>query len=361
MILTADGSTAIPAAEIGSAGGRWQNEPMIDLRSDTVSRPSTAMRTAMAEAEVGDDVWGDDPTVAKLEAVTAELLGKEAAMLVPSGTQSNLCALLAHCQRGEEYIVGANAHTYRYEAGGAAVLGSIQPQTVAIQPDGTLDLDEVAAVIKPLDDHFAQARLLCIENTHDGKVLPLSFQQDAAALADKKGLSLHLDGARLWNAAVALEVEPSEVAAPFDSVSVCLSKGLGAPVGSVLVGSAELIRQGRKWRKMLGGGMRQSGILAAAGLYALEHNIARMADDHANAARLAEGLGAFDGVTVQSCNTNMAFVSFDTDPVALTEALAGEGIAILGGPTTRLVTHIDVSADDVETTIEAVGKYLAGS
>ncbi|MCL4127671.1 UNVERIFIED_CONTAM: hypothetical protein GTU68_014371 [Idotea baltica] len=332
---------------------------MIDLRSDTVSRPSPAMRAVMAEAEVGDDVWGDDPTVAHLEASTAELLGKEAAMFVPSGTQSNLCALLAHCQRGDEYIVGANAHTYRYEAGGSAVLGGIQPQTVAIQPDGTLDLAEVAAVIKPLDDHFAQAKLLSIENTHDGKVLPLSFQQEAAELAGARGLSLHLDGARLWNASVALGVTPSVVAEPFDTVSVCLSKGLGAPVGSVLVGSGDLIRQGRKWRKMLGGGMRQSGILAAAGLYAIENNLARMADDHSNAARLAEGLGALSGVTVKGCDTNMAFVSFESDPVALTEALAADDILILGGPTTRLVTHIDVSAEDIETTIEAVGKYLA--
>ncbi len=313
----------------------------------------------MAEAEVGDDVWGDDPTVAQLETSTAELLGKEAAMFVPSGTQSNLCALLAHCQRGDEYIVGANAHTYRYEAGGSAVLGGIQPQTVAIQPDGTLDLDEVAAAIKPLDDHFAQAKLLSIENTHDGKVLPLSFQRAAAELANSRGLSMHLDGARLWNASVALGVTPNVVAEPFDTVSVCLSKGLGAPVGSVLVGSGDLIRQGRKWRKMLGGGMRQSGILAAAGLYAIENNLARMADDHTNAARLAEGLGALDGVTVKGCDTNMAFVSFEANPTALTEALAADDILILGGPSTRLVTHIDVSAEDIETTIEAVGKYLA--
>ncbi len=333
---------------------------MIDLRSDTVSRPSAAMRQAMADAEVGDDVWGDDPTVAELERVTAELLGKDAAVFVPSGTQSNLCALMAHCQRGDEYIVGDNAHTYRYEAGGGAVLGSIQPQPVPILPDGRLDLDRVQAVIKPADHHFADSRLLCLENTHDGKVLPLDHQLEAAALAEANGLALHLDGARMWNAAVALGVAPREVAGPFDTVSVCLSKGLGAPVGSVLVGSAHLIERARKWRKMLGGGMRQSGVLAAAGLHAIEHNIERLADDHANAARLVDGLGRLDGVEVVGHATNMAFVRFP-DGIGLARAVADDGLLIAEGrPVTRFVTHLDVSADDIETTIEIVAKHLAG-
>jgi len=318
------------------------------------------MRQAMATAEVGDDVWGDDPTVKQLESETAQLLGKAAAVFVPSGTQSNLCALLAHCQRGEEYIVGDNAHTYRYEAGGAAVLGSIQPQPVRTLPDGRMDLEHVARVIKPADDHFARSKLLSLENTHDGKVLPLSYQQEAAALAAANNLSLHLDGARLWNAAVALGVAPAEVAAPFETVSVCLSKGLGAPVGSVLVGSPELIREARKWRKMLGGGMRQAGIVAAAGLYAINNNIDRMVDDHANAARLAEGLGNVDGVTVSGQSTNMVFLQFQSDPVAVAAALAQSNIVIPSGPgATRLVTHLDVSAADVETTIDAVASFMA--
>ncbi|MEM9565999.1 MAG: low-specificity L-threonine aldolase, partial [Actinomycetota bacterium] len=279
-------------------------------------------------------------------------------VFVPSGTQSNLCALMAHCQRGDEYIVGDNAHTYRYEAGGGAVLGSIQPQPVPILPDGRLDLDRVEAVIKPADHHFADSRLLCLENTHDGKVLPLDHQAEAAAIAEANGLALHLDGARMWNAAVALGVTPREVAAPFDTVSVCLSKGLGAPVGSVLVGSPELIERARKWRKMLGGGMRQSGVLAAAGLHAIEHNIDRLADDHANAARLVEGLGELDGVDVVGHATNMAFVRFP-DGVGLARAVADDGLLIAEGrPVTRFVTHLDVSADDIETTIETVAKHL---
>ena len=313
----------------------------------------------MAEAEVGDDVWGDDPTVTRLERTTAELLGKEAAMFVPSGTQSNLCALMAHCERGDEYIVGENAHTYKYEAGGGAVLGSIQPQPVPVRADGGLDLDRVAAVIKPNDHHFARSRLLCLENTHDGKVVPLSHHDEAAALAADRGLSLHLDGARLWNAAVALDVTPGVVAEPFDTVSVCLSKGLGAPVGSVLAGSGPLIARARKWRKMLGGAMRQSGIIAAAGLYAIENNIDRLADDHANAARLAEGLAGLDGVTVEAGATNMVFVRLSDDPGPIVAAAADKGILLPnGGPVTRLVTHIDVTADDVETTIDVIANHL---
>ncbi len=334
---------------------------MIDLRSDTVTRPSPEMRAVMAAAEVGDDVWGDDPTVTALERAAAELLGKEAAVYVPSGTQSNLCALMAHCQRGDEYIVGDNGHTYRYEAGGGAVLGSIQPQPVRMLDDGRLDLEHVAAVVKPADDHFARSRLLCLENTHDGKVLPLEHLADAAELARSRGLGLHLDGARLWNAAVALGVAPAAVAEVFDTVSVCLSKGLGAPVGSVLVGSDELILSARRWRKMLGGGMRQAGVIAAAGLYALEHNIGRLADDHANAERLAEGLAKIEGVTVTGVNTNMVFARFDdtVDPQPVREALAANDMLVaINGRASRMVTHLDVSAPDIDAVCTVIDGAL---
>jgi threonine aldolase len=333
---------------------------MIDLRSDTVTKPSAAMRAVVAEADVGDDVWGDDPTVADLELRTASLLGKDAAVFVPSGTQSNLCALMAHCQRGDEYIVGDTAHTYRYEAGGGAVLGSIQPQPVRTKPTGEIDLDHVAAVIKPDDAHFARSRLLCLENTNDGRVLTPAFQKDAAALAGEHGLGLHLDGARLWNAAVALDVEPSLVAEPFDTVSVCLSKGLGAPVGSVLVGTAELIDRARRWRKMLGGGMRQAGLIAAAGIYALEHNIGRLADDHRNAERLVEGLSAIDGVTIDRHATNMVFASFNIDPSPVIEAAEVENVRLaINGRTCRMVTHLDVDADDIDVVIGLIAKALS--
>jgi threonine aldolase len=332
---------------------------MIDLRSDTVTRPSPAMREAMAAAEVGDDVWGDDPTVAALERAAAELLGKEAGVYVPSGTQSNLCALMAHCQRGDEYIVGDNAHTYRYEAGGGAVLGSIQPQPVRMLDDGRLDLEHVAAVVKPADSHFARSRLLCLENTHDGKVLPLNHLAEAAELARGRGLGLHLDGARLWNAAVALGVAPAAVAEVFDTVSVCLSKGLGAPVGSVLVGRSDLVDSARRWRKMLGGGMRQAGIVAAGGLWALAHNIGRLADDHANAERLAAGLAGISGVTLTGQNTNMVFARFDSDPAPVRAALDAAGILVaINGATSRMVTHLDVSADDIDTVVKTVAAAL---
>ncbi len=332
---------------------------MIDLRSDTVTRPCSAMRATMAEAEVGDDVWGDDPTVSRLEDKAAELLGKEAGLYVPSGTQSNLSAILAHCQRGDEYIVGDNAHTYKYEAGGAAVLGSVQPQPVRMLASGELDLDHISQVIKPDDNHFARSRLLCIENTHDGKVLPLDFHHRARKMADDHSLGLHLDGARLWNAAVALAVTPAEVAAVFDTVSVCLSKGLGAPVGSVLVGSQDLVDDARRWRKMLGGGMRQAGIIAAAGIYALDNNIGRMADDHDRAARLADGLQAIDGVTVTGRSTNMVFVDLGPNAETMAEHAAKSDILIaLSGTTTRLVTHLDVADDDVNQVLDLAARTL---
>jgi threonine aldolase len=250
---------------------------IVDLRSDTVTKPTPAMREAMARAEVGDDVFGDDPTVNALQQRIATMLGFEAALFVPSGTQSNLVAIMSHCQRGDEYIVGQMAHTYRWEGGGAAVLGSVQPQPLAHQGDGTLALADIEAAIKPDDAHFARSRLLCLENTLGGRALPLAYMRDATALACRRGLAAHLDGARLFNAATALHVSAREIAQHFDSVSVCFSKGLGAPVGSALCGSREFIARAHRWRKMAGGGMRQAGVLAAAALHALEHHVERLA------------------------------------------------------------------------------------
>ena len=321
------------------------------------------MRAATAAAAVGDDVYGEDPTVNKLQAATAALLGKEAALFVTSGTQGNLCGLLAHCGRGDEYIVGDRAHTYMYEGGGAAVLGSIQPQPVPRHDDGMIDLAAAEAAVKLPNHHFARTRLLCLENTVDGKVITLDQMEASAAVAARHGLAHHLDGARLWNASVALGVSPAAVAEPFDSVSVCLSKGLGAPMGSVLAGSADLIDEAHKWRKMLGGGMRQAGIVAAAGMYALEHHIDRLADDHANATRLADGLAAIDGGKIDSCATNMVFIRIDDEGrdrgLDLRADLADRGILTRwSGSQSRLVTHLDVTADDIETTIDAFTELL---
>jgi threonine aldolase len=333
-----------------------------DFRSDTVTRPSAGMRAAMTEAEVGDDVFGDDPTVTRLEARMAELLGKEAALFVPSGTQSNLIALMAHCGRGDEYIVGQKAHCYRWEAGGAAVLGSIQPQPLTNQPDGTLLLAEIEEAIKPDDAHFARTRLLALENTIGGKVLPQSYVEAATALARQHVLACHLDGARAFNAAIAADLPIDAIARPFDSVSVCLSKGLGAPVGSVLVGSAKLIAGGRRLRKMLGGGLRQSGILAAAGLYALDHNVARLADDHANARALAEGLSALPGLSVTAPDTNIVFVDVAAEHAAAFAAyLAERGIGLTsayGATQQRWVTHLDVDRQAVEFALEAAAEFF---
>jgi len=330
---------------------------MIDLRSDTVTRPSPAMRKAMAEAEVGDDVFGDDPTVHRLEAAVAERLGKEAAVFVTSGTQSNLCALMAHCGRGDEYIAGDSAHTYRWEAGGGAVLGSIQPQPVRMLDDGLPDPAHIAEVIKPDDPHFARTRLLCLENTKDGMVQSIERMTEATSVGRAAGLGLHLDGARMWNAVVALGVNPADFTADFDTVSMCLSKGLGAPAGSVLSGSRELIAEARKWRKMLGGGLRQVGILAAAGLYAIEHNIERLAEDHARAARMADGLAKIPGITVTSQATNMVFVDIKFASPELQSTLKGMGIlARVSSSPARLTTHLDVSDHDIDAVIDAFGR-----
>jgi threonine aldolase len=333
-----------------------------DFRSDTVTRPSPAMREAMLRAEVGDDVFGDDPTVNALEAWTAEFVGKEAALLCTSGTQSNLVALLSHCQRGDEYIVGQEAHTYKYEGGGAAVLGSIQPQPLDFEPDSTLDLEKVRAMIKADDYHFARSRLLCLENTRWGDVLPLDYHARAADFCRETGLALHLDGARLFNACVRQGVAARDIARHYDTVSLCISKGLGAPAGSLLTGSRELISEARRWRKVLGGGMRQAGIIAAACRYALEHNIPRLAEDHDNAAHLARGLAPLPGIACDPdrVQSNMVIVTFD-DPAAadgIEGFLADRGIAVLGGPVMRLVTHMDIDRAAVDRLVQAFGEYL---
>ncbi|MEM7146514.1 MAG: low-specificity L-threonine aldolase [Verrucomicrobiota bacterium] len=328
----------------------------IDLRSDTVARPGTTMRQAMAEAEVGDDVFNDDPTTQKLEALAARTLGKEAALFAPSGTQTNLIALLTHCARGDEYIVGQSAHTYLYEGGGGAALGGIQPQPLTIEPDGTLNLDKVEGLIKPDDFHYARTRLLCLENTSHGRVLPLSYLQSARDFVDKHNLNLHLDGARLFNAAVASGDSPAAIAAPFDSISFCLSKGLGAPVGSLLVGSTNFINQARRWRKVVGGGLRQSGQLAAAGIYALENHVDRLADDHTLAQTLADGLATIPNVTIDYTATNMVFARFP-DPDALAAHLAENNILIFPGTPTRLVTHLDLDQDAIAKCVDSVAAY----
>jgi len=399
---------------------------IVDLRSDTVTQPTPAMRTVMATAPVGDDVFGDDPSVNALQNQLAAMLGVEAALFVPTGTQSNLCALMAHCQRGDEYIVGQMAHTYRWEGGGAAVLGSIQPQPLNHQPDGTLALDEIEAAIKPDDAHYARTRLLTLENTFGGKLLPFDYVQAATDLAKARGLARHLDGARLFNAAVAQAVKvadvymtnqapdqsgqgraainfekpstgkaveasadaadgagsaeaPAVTRAPsleaivrearriaqcFDSVSVCLSKGLGAPVGSVLCGSAEFIARAHRIRKMAGGGMRQAGILAAGGSYALDHHLTRLADDHALAARLAAGLQGLPGVAVEPPQTNMVFIDLHGEAKAsaaeLLTYLKNHGVLTTGLYRLRLVTHLNVDAAGVDHAIAVFRAFFAG-
>jgi threonine aldolase len=332
---------------------------MIDLRSDTVTRPTAAMRAAMAAAEVGDDVFADDPTVNALQERIAAMLGKEAALFVPSGTQSNLCALMSHCQRGDEALVGQLAHLYRYEAGGAAVLGSIQPQPLPQQADGTLALSDIEAAIKPDDAHFGRTRLLCLENTWNGQVLALPYIEAATELARRRGLATHLDGARLFNAVVASGTPVQDIVRHFDSVSVCFSKGLGAPVGSALCGSKDLIARAHRVRKMLGGGMRQAGLLAAAALHALDHHIDRLADDHANARRLAEGLGRIAGITVVRPDTNIVFASIAGQRTeALLAHLKQRGVLATGLIGLRFVTHLDVDAAGVDRTVAAVAEFM---
>ena len=345
----------------------------VDLRSDTVTQPTAAMRDAMFTAPLGDDVYGDDPSVNALQDKIAALLGFEAALFMPTGTQSNLCAILAHCQRGDEYIVGQMAHTYRWEGGGAAVLGSVQPQPLNHQPDGSLALADIEAAIKPDDAHFARTRLLALENTWGGKLLPFSYVQASTELARSKGLARHLDGARLFNAAVAQAAErgtdayaeAKAIAQCFDSVSVCFSKGLGAPVGSALCGSKASIGRAVRLRKMAGGGMRQAGFLAAAASYALDHHVHRLADDHALARRLADGLAGIDGVVVEAPQTNIVFV--DLQGTARVRAndllahLATHGVRGNGLYRLRFVTHLDVDAAGVDHAIASIRQFFASA
>jgi threonine aldolase len=329
----------------------------IDLRSDTVTQPSPGMRAAMAKAEVGDDVYGDDPTVNRLQSVMAERFGFQASLFFPTGTQSNLAALMAHCGRGDEYIVGQQAHTYKYEQGGAAVLGSIQPQPLEHESHGGIAIERIAAAIKADDVHFARTRLLALENTIGGRVLPSAYQSEVTSFAHARGLRTHLDGARIFNAMVKLNVGERTAVAGFDSVSVCLSKGLGTPAGSVLLGSEELIGAARRWRKALGGGMRQAGILAAAGLYALKHHVERLAEDHANAAFLAGGLRDL-GLQVELPQTNIFYLDIPEKHVTpLSEHLLRCGIRASIGPHTRLVTHLDVSREKAEAALLAFREY----
>ena len=336
----------------------------VDLRSDTVTQPTPAMREAMMAAPLGDDVFGDDPSVNALQEKIAALTGKEAALFMPSGTQSNLCAMLAHCERGDEYIVGQNAHTYRYEGGGAAVLGSIQPQPLAQNATGQMQLADIAAAIKPDDPHFARTRLLCLENTWNGHPLPTEYLDQATALAREHGLAVHLDGARVFNAAVAAGGDPylalRGIVDRFDSVSVCFSKGLGAPVGSALCGSKDLIRRALRWRKMLGGGLRQSGLLAAAAHHALHHHIHRLADDHRLAQRLAQGLAGIDGLSVRSAQTNIVFVDVANGrgPDLLAH-LARDGVLATGLIGLRFVTHLDVDAAGIDRAIASTQAFFA--
>ena len=335
---------------------------MIDLRSDTVTTPTPAMKKAMSSAKVGDDVYGADPTVIELEAVAANRLGFEAALYAPSGTQTNLIALLTHCQRGDEYIVCQTAHTYKYEGGGAAVLGSVQPQPIDARADGTLALEAIEAVIKPDDSHFARTRLLAIENTFHGKALPMDYFPAVRELADSKGLILHLDGARVFNAAVHHGVDVTEISCHFDSVSVCLSKGLSAPVGSVLCGSGEFIHEARRWRKMLGGGMRQAGYIAAAGLVALNENVERLQFDHDHARALFEGLRDIDELHMKedSVQTNMVFLHCGKRVATeLAAFLESKKILISAGETVRLVLHKDIDIDDVIKVTSQCKKFFS--
>jgi len=333
---------------------------MIDLRSDTVTRPTEAMRAVMAAAPVGDDVFGDDPTINALQQRVAQLTGKEAALIASSGTQTNLLALLSHCQRGEEYLVGQEYHTYRYEAGGAAVLGGIVPQPFEVEPDGTLNLIAVEKRIKPDDPHFPITKLLSLENTHTGRVIPQEYMLKARRLCDKHGLKLHLDGARIFNASVATGMPMSELCQPFDSISICFSKGLGTPIGSVLVGSKRFIERAHRWRKMLGGGMRQAGIIAAAMDHALDQHVERLADDHRHAALLAQALTDMPKIRVEAAQTNMVYVNFESLDQAqkVSDYLRDNAVLTPRSQRMRLVTHLDVNAADIDRVVQLFKQAL---
>lgn len=338
---------------------------IIDVRSDTVTRPSVAMRQAMMAAPVGDDVYGDDPSVNELQEYAADLLGHESALFMPTGTQSNLVALLTHCQRGDEYIVGGDAHTYKYEGGGAAALGGIQPQTLPFNDNGGLDLANVASLIKEDDVHFARTRLLCLENSQHGRVQSLQSMQEAMAFTRKHDLQLHLDGARMANAAVYLGIDLRSIGQCFDTVSLCLSKGLGAPVGSLLLGKREFIDEARRWRKVTGGGMRQAGILAAAGMLALTDGFNRLHEDHENAARLARNLQGLPGVVIREGWTQTNMVWLDLQHAvgdALKVHAQHNGILLsASGSKCRIVTHVDVTSDDVDTLSSVIKEFFTGA
>jgi threonine aldolase len=334
----------------------------LDFRSDTVTRPTPQMRATMAAAEVGDDVIGDDLTVKALEARVAALFGKQAGLFLPTGTMSNLAAVMSHCQRGEEYLCASEAHTYLWEAGGAAVLGSVQPQPLVARADGRIEIGDLHAAVKADDPHFAVTRLVTVENTFAGRVLPSDYLTEIVEFARDRKLATHLDGARIFNAAAALEVEVAQLAEGFDSVSVCLSKGLGAPLGSVLVGNSLFIARARRWRKMLGGSMRQAGIVAAAGLYALDHHVDRLVDDHANARALAHGFAQIEGLKVTPPQSNMVFVEFAPELMTrLASALRDRGIAASFWPGGRMrwVTHLDVDRAGIDEVIAAVREIAA--
>jgi threonine aldolase len=339
------------------------SQPPVDLRSDTVTQPTPAMREAMYRAEVGDDVFGDDPTINRLEALAAERVGKEAAMFVASGTMGNLTALLTHAQRGHEILVGDRAHSFLYEAGSSAALGSLHPRTLPNQPDGTIRLDQLEAAIRPDDPHYPRTRLICLENTHNrcgGTVLTPEYTDAVGELARRHGLAVHLDGARLFNAAVALGVDAPVLTRSVDSVQFCLSKGLSAPVGSLLCGPRAFIAEARRWRKAVGGGMRQAGILAAAGIVALTEMVERLADDHANARRLAEGLAAIPGFALQPevVRTNIVYWEVARAaimPAEVARRLGEHGVLVLavGARAMRAVTHYGIEAEDIERALSA--------
>lgn len=361
---------------------------MIDFRSDTVTRPTATMAQAMAAAPLGDDVFGDDPSINALQAYAAEKFGFAGALFAPSGTMTNLIALMSHCQRGDEAIVGQQWHTYKWEGGGMAVLGSIQPQPLAHQADGTIALTDILGAIKPDDPHFAKTRLIVMENTTGGQVLPLSYMQDVAKLAKEKQLCAHIDGARIMNAAVALTgkdtpsadeiwVQARALVQGYDSVSVCLSKGLGAPVGSLLLGSEDFLKRAKRVRKMLGGGMRQAGMLAAAGQYALTHHVERLSEDHQNAQRLAQGLhdivaalGLLPQFSVSLPQTNIVFCDLEANLAQYFVAeLAKNNVLCISSSyqsneqqraKLRLVTHLDISTSDIMKTLAISRTLLEG-
>jgi threonine aldolase len=342
---------------------------MIDLRSDTVTLPTPAMRAAMAEAEVGDDVYGEDPTANHLQKLAAERVGKEAGLFVVSGTMGNLTALLGHCGRGDEVILGSKSHTFLYEAGGSASLGGIHHYAIPNQPDGTLELDEIEAAIRPDNVHAPRSRLICIENTHNrcgGAVLTPQYTDAVGDLAHRNGLKVHLDGARVFNAAISLGVDVRELTRGVDSVSFCLSKGLSAPVGAVLCGDAPFIVEAHRWRKAVGGGMRQCGILAAAGIVALEQMVDRLAEDHANARRLAQGIADLPGLAIDplTVQTDIVIFGVTSERFSATQwvaALLEQGIQMsaIGPAQIRAVTHYGITTADIEVTL-AVMKAIAG-